>query len=168
MRPKVSRISRAAAFGIGLAGGTFRVDVDEAHLNVGERLGKLTIPAVALVAKPGIFRTPENLLGLPGVRAAEPETKGLEAHRLDSDVAGQDEQVGPGDFLAILLLDGPQQPAGFVEIGVVGPAIQRCETLLAGTATSAAVGDPVRAGGVPGHADEKRAVVAVVGGPPRL
>ena len=42
------------------------------------------------------------------------------------------------------------------------------EALLPGARAAAAVVHPVGARGVPRHADEQRAVVAVVGGPPRL
>ncbi len=67
-----------------------------------------------------------------------------------------------------LLLDRPEQPAGLVEVPVVGPAVERREALRAGAAAAAPVGDAVRAGGVPGHPDEQRAVVAVVRRPPLL
>ena len=70
--------------------------------------------------------------------------------------------------LAVLLLDRPQQPAGLVEVAVVGPAVQRREALHAGAGAAAAVADAVGAGAVPGHADEERAVVAEVGRPPVL
>jgi hypothetical protein len=77
-------------------------------------------------------------------------------------------QVGPGELAAVLLLDGPEQAPGLVEVGVVGPAVERREALGAGAAAAAAVGGAVGAGGVPGHADEEPAVVAVVGRPPVL
>ncbi len=71
-------------------------------------------------------------------------------------------------MLAVLLLDGPEQAAGAVEVDVVGPAIERGEALLTASSAAAAVVGAVGAGGVPGHADEERAVVAEVGGPPVL
>ena len=83
-------------------------------------------------------------------------------------VAGEDQQVGPGDLPAVLLLDRPEQPARLVEVRVVGPAVERGEALRAAAAAAAAVGDAVRAGGVPRHPDEERPVVAVVGRPPVL
>ena len=98
----------------------------------------------------------------------KPKPKVCEAHRLQRDVAGEDQQVGPGDLLAVLLLDRPQQPAGLVEVRVVGPAVERGEALRAVAAAAAAVLDPVGAGGVPAHPDEQRPVVAVVGRPPVL
>jgi hypothetical protein len=36
-------------------------------------------------------------------------------HAVDGDVAGEDHEVGPGDLLAVLLLDGPEQAARLVE-----------------------------------------------------
>ena len=71
-------------------------------------------------------------------------------------VAGEDEQVGPGELLAVLLLDRPQQPARLVEAGVVRPAVERREALGAAAAAAAAVLDAVGAGGVPAHPDEQR------------
>jgi hypothetical protein len=87
---------------------------------------------------------------------------------LQRDVAGEDHQVGPRDLAAVLLLDRPEQAARLVEVAVVGPAVERREALRAGAGAAAAVGDAVGAGAVPGHADEQRAVVAVVGRPPVL
>src|SRR5205823_10942734 len=93
---------------------------------------------------------------------------GLETHRLEGDVAGEDHQVGPGDVPAIFLLDRPQQPARLVEIAVIRPAIERREALLAPPAAAAAIADAVGARGVPRHADEEWAVMAIVGRPPFL
>ena len=144
------------------------VDVDEAHLDRAERLVELALAGVALVAEPGVLGTPEDLLGLPDVLAAEAEAEGLEAHVLQGDVAGEHEQVGPRDLLAVLLLDRPQQAAGLVEVGVVGPAVERGEPLAAVAGAAAAVVDAVGAGGVPAQPDHQAAVVAEVGRPPVL
>ncbi len=123
---------------------------------------------VALVAEPRVLRAPEDLFGLPDVLAPEAEPERLESHRLVGAVAGEDDQVGPRDLAAVLLLDRPQQPAGLVEADVVGPAVERGEALGALAAAAAAVGDAVCAGGVPRHPDEQRPVVAVVRRPPVL
>src|SRR6185437_12954473 len=90
---------------------TFRIDVDQAHLHRAERLGELAFAAVTLVAEPASFRTPEEFFGLPNVGAATGKTEGLEAHRLQRNVADEDHQVRPRYFLAVLLLDRPEQPA---------------------------------------------------------
>ena len=153
---------------IGLAVGALRVHVDEAHLHGAERTAELALAAVALVAEPLVLGAPVDLLRLPHVLATEAEPEGLEAHRLEGDVAGQHEEVGPGDLLAVLLLDRPQEAAGLVEVAVVGPAVERGEALVAVAATAAAVLDAVGAGRVPGEPDHERPVVAVVGGPPVL
>ena len=147
---------------------TLGVHVDEAHLHGPQRAAELAVAAVALVAEPGVLRTPEDLLRLPHVRPAEAEAEGREAHRLQRDVAGEDQQVGPRDRRAVLLLDRPQQPARLVEVRVVGPAVQRGEPLRALATAAAAVLDPVGAGRVPAHPDEQRPVVAVVRRPPVL
>ena len=47
------------------------------------------------------------------------------------DIASEDHQVGPRDFLPVLLLGGPKQSASLVQIHVVGPAVERGETLHA-------------------------------------
>jgi hypothetical protein len=60
------------------------------------------------------------------------------------------------------------QQAGFVEIGVVGPAVQRRKTECSRTRATATVRNAVRACAVPRHADKERSVVSVIGGPPRL
>src|SRR5262249_58725597 len=101
--------------------------------------------------------TPVELLGLPDVGAAAGETEGLEAHRVERDVAGENHQVGPGELAAVLLLDRPQQPARLVEVGVVRPAVERREALLAAAGAAAAVGDAVGARTVPRHADHQSA-----------
>ena len=153
---------------IRLAVGAFRIDVDEAHLHRAERLLQLAFAAVALVAEPRALGPPEELFGLPHIGAAAGEAEGLEAHRLQRDVAGEDHQVGPGELAAVLLLDRPQQAPRLVEVRVVGPAVERREALLPGAGAAAAVGDAVGAGAMPGHADEQSAVVAEVRRPPVL
>ena len=154
---------------IGLAVRALRVDVDQAHLGGAERLLQVAVAAVAPVGEPDVLRAPVDVLfGLPDVDAAAGEAEGLEAHRLERDVAGEDHQVGPGEAPAVLLLDRPEQAAGLVEVGVVGPGVERREALLAGPGAAAAVGGAVGAGAVPGHPDDQRAVMAEVGGPPVL
>ena len=146
-----------------------RIDVDQAHLNGAERIRQLPVAAVALVGEPLPLRAPVDvLLGRPDVLAAAAEAEGLEAHRLQGAVPGEDQKVGPRDLPAVLLLDRPEQPARLVEVHVVGPAAEGGEALVAAAATTTAVGDAVRTCGVPRHPDEERSVVAVVGRPPVL
>jgi hypothetical protein len=145
------------------------VDVDEAHLHGAERLLQLPVAGVALVAQPrGLGAPVDVLVGLQDVLAAARVAERLDAHGLERDVAGEDHEVAPRELPPVLLLDGPQQPAGLVEVDVVGPAVEGREALLAVTRAAAAVADAVRAGAVPGHPDDERAVVAVVGRPPVL
>src|SRR5690606_5029261 len=136
-----------------------RVDVDQAHLDRTQRFLQLPVTGVAFVAQPGLLRAPVDvLLRLPDVLAAAAEAEGPESHRLQRDVAGQDHPVGPGELAAVLLLHRPEQPAGLVQVGIVRPAVQRGEPLLARAGAAAAVADPVGAGAVPGHPDDQRAV----------
>ena len=148
---------------------TFRVHVDQAHLHGGEGIGELTVAAVTLVGQPLALRSPVDFLfGLPDIGPPAGKAEGLEPHRVQRDVAGEDHQVGPRDLAAILLLDRPQQPARLVQAHVVRPAVERREALRAGTGAAATIGNSVRACAVPGHADEERPVVTVVRGPPVL
>src|SRR6202030_1704047 len=130
---------------IGLSIGPLRIHINQSHLNSGERIIELTITAVALVPQPRALRPPEDVLfGLPDVRAPAAETEGLEPHRLQCGVTGQNHEVGPGDFPAILLLDRPKQPARLIEARIVRPAIEWRKTLCAGACPAAAVGDAIR------------------------
>src|SRR5439155_6443158 len=142
--------------------------VDEAHMIGAERPPHFPAIGVALVSKPGVLRAPVNLVGLPTVLSPEAEAERLEAHRLISTVAGEDDQIGPGDLVAVLLLDRPEQPTRLVEVRVVGPTVKGSKALHAAAATAPAVGNAVRARGMPRHPDEERPVVAVVGRPPVL
>ena len=154
---------------VGLAVRALGIDVDQAHLDGAERVGELAVAGVALVAEPFGFRTPVDVfLRFPDVGTAAGEAEGLEAHGLEGDVAGEDHEVSPGDLLAVLLLERPEEATGLVEIGVVRPAVQRGEAQRAVTGAATTIGDAVGAGAMPGHADEEGAVVAVVGRPPFL
>ena len=160
---------RAAARKSPLAFRAFRVDVDEAHRVGPERLLELVVGAPALGGEPLGLAAPVHVgVGLVHVHPAAGEAEGLEAARLQGHVAGQDDQVGPGQLLAVLLLDRPQQPPGLVQADVVGPAVQRREALLAGAGPAPAIAEAVGARGVPRHPDEQARVAAVVGRPPVL
>ena len=154
---------------IGFAVGPLGIHVDQAHLHGAERSGELPVAGVTLVTEPRAFMTPVDVgWRLPDVLAPAGVTERLESHRLEGTVAGEDHQIGPRDFLAVLLLDRPKQSSGLVEARVVGPAIEGGKAQRAGGGSAAAVGDAVGPRAVPGHADEKRSVMAVVGGPPLL
>ncbi len=152
-----------------IAVGAFRVHIDQTHLHRGERIGELPVVGVTHVPQPFALRTPiDILLRLPHVGATAGETERFETHRLQRAVAGEDHQIGPRDFFAILLLDRPKQPSRFVEVRVVGPAVQRGEALSPVRCAATTVGDPIRAGAMPSHANEQRSVMPIVGWPPIL
>ena len=154
---------------VGHAVGTTREHIDEAHEHGAERRLELALTGVALVGEPFDFLAPVDvLLGTPDVLAAAAEAEGLETHLLVGNVAGEHQQVGPADLLAVLLLDRPQHAAGLVEVAVVGPAVEGSEALGAGARTAATVGHPVGAGSVPREAHHQAAVVTPVGRPPVL
>src|SRR5581483_7746187 len=118
---------------------------------------------------PGSLLAPiDVLIRLPHVLATTTETEGLEPHRFQSNVAGENHQIGPRDLTAILLLDRPEQTTRLVQADVVRPAIEWREPLLTSTAPAAAIPGPVGPRAVPGHADEQRPVVTEVRRPPVL
>ena len=154
---------------IRLAVGPFRVHVDQAHLNGGERIFEFPVTAVTLVAKPLALRPPVNvLLWLPDVLSTSSEADRLESHRFKSAVTGEDHQIGPRDAVPVFLLNWPEQPTGLVEVRVIGPTVEWSKTLCAIRCAPAAVGDAIRPCTVPGHPNEQRSVVPVVGWPPVL
>ncbi len=151
-----------------VAVGTFRVHVDQAHLHRTQARVQLAFAAVALIAQPGALRPPEEFFRLPGVGTAATEAEGLETHGFERDVAGEHEQVCPGQLASVFLLDRPEQASRLVQRGVVRPAVERSEALLPAARAAAAVGDAVGPGAVPGHADKEAAVMAEIGRPPVL
>ena len=144
------------------------VHVDEAHLHRSERILELPVAVVALIGEHLGLGAPVHELRLPVVDPAAGETHRLEAHLLHRHGAREDHQVGPGQAATVLLLHRPEEAPRLVEVGVVGPAVQRLEPLLPAVRAAATIGDAIGARAVPGHAHEERAVVAEVGGPPVL
>ncbi len=116
-------MSRALASALGLAVGTLRVHVDEAHLNGCKWVLKIAIAGMSVIGQPLLLGAPVGVVWLPHVCAAATEAERLESHRFECDVACEDQQVCPGNLLAVLLLDRPQQAPGLVEVHVVGPAV---------------------------------------------
>ncbi len=154
---------------IGFAVGAFWIDIDQTHLNGGQRIFQFAFAGVATITQPFAFRTPENIfLWFPNVGSSTSETEGLKAHRFKCDVAGQHHQVGPRKLLAILLLDRPQQTTCLVKVSVIGPTVQRRETLCPIAGPTTTVRNAIGTGAVPRHTNEQGAVVAVVRWPPVL
>ena len=160
--------------GIGLAVKAFRIDVDEAHLHCSKRvLERVSLAHVAITGvrgrNPIFLRTPVNVfLGGPDVFAAEREAVSLQTHRLVSHRAGEEDQVGPGNLVAVLLLDRPQDAARLVEVAVIRPGVQRSEADVACAAAAATVCEAVGTSRVPGQANHQAAVVPPVSRPPFL
>src|SRR5436189_102782 len=108
------------------------------------------------------------MIGLPHIGTACGEAEGSETHGLQGDVAGQDHEVGPGNGATVLLFDGPEQTPRLLEVRVIRPTVEGSEALLAATAPATTVACAIGAGAVPRHANEERAVMAEVRGPPVL
>ena len=53
-----------------------------------------------------------------------------ECELIEHTIASEEDQVGPRDLAAVLLLDGPQQATSLVKGDIVGPAVEGSETLL--------------------------------------
>src|SRR5208283_3229674 len=92
-----------------LSVGPFRIHIDQAHLHGTERILKITVSAVAFFRQPSALRSPVQLFWFPHVGAPAAKTERLESHRIEGNVAGENHEIGPGDFPAILLLDGPEK-----------------------------------------------------------
>jgi len=155
--------------GIRIAIWPLRVHVNESHLHRSQGVLQLALSFIALVCQPLRFASPVNIfLGLPDIRPSTGEAKGFETHALQGNVARQDHQVGPRDLPSVLLLDGPQQTAGFVQVGIVWPAVQRRKAEHTCSSTAPTIADAIRSRAVPSHPDEEGTVVPPVGGPPFL
>ena len=162
----------------------FRINIDQAHHHRAKRrvelvcvriwrfviaLTGITAFLIARGLQPIGFRAPVNVFfWLKPVGAPAREAERLQATGLHADIGGKDHQVGPGDFIAILLLDRPKQTASFVQVAIVWPAVQRGKTLRAGIGAAAAIIGAVGASAVPGHAHEKTGIIAIIGWPPVL
>ncbi len=134
-----------------------------------ERTLAVAAGVALFITHPLVFRAPVHVFfGFPHIGSAAAEAERLQAHRLEGAVAGKHQEVSPRKLAPIFLFDGPKQQTRLVEVGVVGPTVERCEALGPRQATAPSVGDAVGTRTVPGHADEEGAIMAVVGGPPVL
>ena len=151
MRAKVIADVARGLQRIGIAVGTLGVHVDQAHLHRRERVLEglaLDDPGLRAAADPILLGAPVDvMLGRVDVLAAAAEAEDRAAHRLDGDVAGEDQQIRPAEVAAIFLLDRPEQAPRLVEIGIVRPGVERGEALLARIGAAAAVAGAVGARG---------------------
>ena len=66
---------------IGISHRSFRVHINQSHLNGGERILKLSITGITLVSEPFALRTPVNVfLRLPNIFTSTGESERLKAH----------------------------------------------------------------------------------------
>ena len=153
---------------VGIAVGPLGVNVNQPHLHRGQGVVQLAFAGIPLIRQHDGFGPPVHQIRLPVVRPSAGEAKGFEAHVLHGDGAGQDHEVGPGHLPAVLLFNRPHQPAGLVQVAVVGPTVEGFKALLAAPGAATAVGYPVGTCTVPCHANEERAVMSIVSRPPVL
>src|SRR5579872_5901407 len=145
------------------------VHVYQTHLNSTKRILQFAITCITFVSQPSGFRTPIHIfLWFPNIFTSAGETKSFEAHRLERAVARENHQVGPRNFVTVFLFDWPKQQTSLVEVGIVGPAVERSEALLSRASTAATIGNAVGASRVPCHPDKERTIVTIVGRPPIL
>src|SRR5690606_40030826 len=136
---------------VGVAARAFRVHVDQTHLSGAKRASQFAVTAEAAgVTEPFTFRAPVHFFRFPGVFAATSEADGFKAHVFHGHGAGQYQEVGPGQAVAVFLFDWLQQATGFVQVGVIRPAVQRSKALHATVCTTAAIKRAIGASGVPG------------------
>ena len=68
----------------------------------------LSFRVTNIIAQPCCLASPVyGLVRLPLIGTATSETKRLHAHGFESDVTSKQDQIRPGDLVAILLFDGP-------------------------------------------------------------
>ena len=159
----------SGAEGIGLSVGTFWVHIDQAHLDCAEGLLEFAIASVAFVSEPSGFGAPINVVfGFPDIFASAAKAEGFEPHRFEGDVTCEDKKIGPRELVTVFFLDRPEEAAGFIEIDVIGPAVEGGKTLIACACSASAIRNPVRSCAVPSHANEEGTVVAPIGRPPLL
>ena len=114
-----------------------------------------TMGVANIASQPFRFSAPINILiGFPGIGATSGETECLKPHRFECDITRKDQQIGPGNLVAVFLLDRPKQTTRFIKPNIIRPAVQRGKTLLSTTSPTAAVSGAVGARAVPSHADK--------------
>mmetsp|Transcript_122568 Transcript_122568/g.343028 ORF Transcript_122568/g.343028 Transcript_122568/m.343028 type:complete len:510 (-) Transcript_122568:24-1553(-) len=94
-----------------------------------------------------------------GVGAAAAELHGPAARVLDGGIAREDDEVGPREALAELVLDGLQHLQGLVEVGVRRPVLLRGEAEPGAVAAAEPIGLAEGRGAPRGEAHEEGAVV---------
>ena len=149
--------------------GTFRIQVDKPHRGAPQRalagaVHRAGRVLLLLWAGPQV----QALCAVWGVDPASAVLGHWAAHGLDGCGASQDKEVTPAEAVPVLLLDGPQQPAGLVQVRVVCPAAFWLEALAAPAAAPVPVGLAVAAGAMPRQPDEERPIVPEVCGPALL
>src|SRR5471030_563214 len=119
--------------------------------------------------EPGFLVAPVNIkVWFPYVFTPGTKTKGTETGVFQGHVTGENIKIRPGNFLAVFLLNRPQQASCFIETDVIGPGVQRRKALLTAARATTSIDGTVGACAVPCHTNKKDDVASPVGWPPRL
>ena len=153
---------------------TFRVHVDQTHMDSGEvraeRFGIFEVRvAILRRGEPFFLFAPVHIdFWRPDIFAAKAEAEGFQTRRLIGDIAREQHQVRPGHRVSVFLLDRPEQATGLVQITIIRPAIERRKAQIPCAAAPATINGAIRPRRVPGHAHHQARICAPVGGPPVL
>ena len=105
---------------------------------------------------------------MPNIFAPAAKPKGFAAHGFDRDIARQNQQISPRDFIAVFLFDRPEQTPCLIQIAIVGPRVQRCKALRARAAATAPITRSISARRMPCHPDKKGPIMTIIRRPPCL
>ncbi len=75
---------------------TFRIDINQTHLNSSQRIFKIPVTRITVIFKPLTLRSPVNvLLRFPDILPSSTETENFEAHRFHCTVPCKYHQISP-------------------------------------------------------------------------
>ena len=105
---------------------TFRIYIDQSHLNRAKRILQFADSLHSVLSPSHVVSEPQytSSLRFPYIFASATKTKGLETHRLEGTVAGEDHQVSPGNFVAVFLFDRPKQTRALSRFALSGQLLR--------------------------------------------
>ena len=81
--------------GIRVSVWTFRIHIDQSHLNCGKRVLELAFAFIALICKKLALRSPVNQVRFPVIHPTTGKSKGFKAHGFERHVSGKNHQIRP-------------------------------------------------------------------------
>ena len=147
--------------------GTFRVHINESHLNCGQRI--LQIPVfVPLVSQPFLFGPPIDQVGFPLILTPASVTKVLKPIDSRATLPARTIRSAQEMLLPYFCLTGQSRRRALSRFALSGQLLSGSNRLLTAACTAATVRNTVGSRTVPGHPNEKRCVGAVIRRPPIL